>query len=97
VAAGFGLAPAVWFAHLLAAYLLVPVACDEGTLPIHAATAAAAVAALVGWVAAARGQAATDGVDAARFLLRAGRVMSPVFAAVIVLTGVAAALVDPCG
>lgn len=100
VAAALGLAPAVWFAHLLLSYLLVPVACEWGTtLPLHATTAAAAVVAFGGSamaVGARQVEEGSEGRDAIAFLLRAGTITSLVFGTIILLAGAANVLVDPC-
>lgn len=100
VAAALGLAPAVWFAHLLLSYLLVPVACEWGsTLPLHAATVAAAALAFGGSAIAVRARQGEEGSarqGATVFLLRAGTITSLVFGTIILLAGAANVLVDPC-
>ena len=105
------LAPAVWGAHLLISYALVPPACDLGTtVPFHLTTAVMVAAAIgvgaVGWFKSKQHDQARIGdlvaeTDLERgqvrpALLRLALMLGLYFAFVIVMTGLVAVIVDPC-
>jgi hypothetical protein len=103
---GLLLAPAVFFAHLELAYVLVPWACvTKGQVWVHVSGAAAILLAFAGAAAAWRVHARTENVqpnDGAgsvprtRFLGTVGICMSAVFVLLLIAQWVAGFVISPC-
>jgi hypothetical protein len=105
VAVAFAGGPAAYVFHLLVSYLLVPLACRQGTWVLHATTAVSVAGVLgvgaLAWrlwrQAGRRGPADEGGRPSGVGLLAIGGLgLAAFFAVVIVLNGAANALVDPC-
>jgi hypothetical protein len=103
---GLLLAPAVFFAHLELAYVLVPWACvTKGQLWVHVSGAAAILLAFAGAVAAWRVHARTENaqpndgagsVPRTRFLGTVGICMSAAFVLLLIAQWVAGFVISPC-
>jgi hypothetical protein len=95
-------APIAWAIHLMAIYLLVPVACITGTTlalqVVNAGTLAAAVlAGVVGWLHVRRPEGDSERTrQRVRFMARAAIVFSVFFSLVIVAESLPSVLDDPC-
>jgi hypothetical protein len=96
----FAVPPAAWIGQLLLLYLLVPVACEQGTrAPLLAVTAVALAAAVVAVAAMHRASRGADGGDGAgdhAGIAKIGRIQGGVFVLAIVAAGAAAVWIDPC-
>ncbi len=91
-------APAAWMAHLLVSYLLVPVACRQGSdLLLHVTTVVTALAAAGGGAVALRTwKRARSRARGTAFVALAGAFMSPLFLIVILVGGVGPLLIRTC-